>query len=153
MAWPEFVARGYLRKLMRQIAPMEPIPSAGVAKPERLVLVTSCGVHLRTDVPFDVASETGDSSWREFPWIATPAELAISHPHYDHGLVTSDWETALPRRILEGLVIAGRLRGLHDRVASFMGFVTRLDEFRAGAACVASELRRAEVDAALLTPC
>lgn len=47
-----------------------------------MALVTTTGVHLRTDRPFDL---NGDASFRVIPGRAAPHDLQITHQAYDRG--------------------------------------------------------------------
>ena len=44
-------------------------------------LITTAGVHLREQEPFDVS---GDTSWRLLPGDVESDQLMVTHNHYDH---------------------------------------------------------------------
>ena len=44
-------------------------------------LVTTAGVHLRDQQPFDLA---GDNTWRLIPGDVHADQLMVTHGHYDH---------------------------------------------------------------------
>jgi len=46
-----------------------------------VALVTTTGVHLRDQEPYNVE---GDNSWRIVPGDTTSTQLMVTHDHYDH---------------------------------------------------------------------
>ena len=62
----------------------------------RLALVTTGGIHLKTQPPFDMQDRHGDPTFREIPADATPADLAISHDYYDNRDADSDINIVFP---------------------------------------------------------
>jgi len=153
VAWPEFIARGYLRKLLRAYdGEIGPVVSPAVVEP-RLALLTSCGIHRRTDRPFDIHGPEGDPSFRSVRWGDEPADWVISHPHFDPARLRGDFELALPRAAVDDLCTEGHVESVHPEIPTFMGFCRDLRAFVDGAAGVARELSEAAVNGALLTPC
>ena len=134
------------------------IPWAPLQKPLAdcvLALVTTAGVHLRTDAPFDMTDPDGDPTFRVIPADASPAALAITHDYYDHSAADRDLNVVLPLERARELVAAGRIRALARHVYSFMGHVdgrhlATLVEREAPD--VAARLVRDGADAVFLTP-
>src|SRR3972149_8639893 len=62
----------------------------------RLALITTGGVHLRGEPPFDMSDPEGDASFRRIPNDAAPEALAISHDYYDHRDADRDVNLVLP---------------------------------------------------------
>ncbi len=154
MAWPEFFARGYLRKLLRPFPELSTPMGSGAAPAEpTLALLTSCGVHRQDDDSFDVTAPDGDPSFRSVSWGDRDEQWTISHPHFDHADLESDFELALPRRAVESWVAQRRLATPYREIPTFMGFSRDLETFVANAAAVAERLASDGVQAALLTPC
>jgi D-proline reductase (dithiol) PrdB len=63
------------------------IPFARVRKPlpsARIALLTTAGVHLRAQLPFDMENPDGDPTYREIPGTVDVSELMITHKYYDH---------------------------------------------------------------------
>jgi len=56
----------------------------------RVALVTTAGVHLKNQPPFDVYNPDGDCTYRIIPSDALPDEFMISDSHYDHSDGDSD---------------------------------------------------------------
>ena len=134
------------------------IPWAPLGKPLAdcaLALVTTAGVHLGTDAPFDMTDPDGDPSVRVFPADSAASALTITHKYYDHSAADRDLNVVLPLDRARELVAARHIRALAPRVYSFMGHVdgrhvTTLIERSAPA--VAEQLAGDGADAVFLTP-
>ncbi len=88
----------------------------------RLALVTTGGVHLRTQPPFDMDDSRGDPTFRAIP-TDTPAEqLMITHDYYDHRDAERDLNILFPLALGNELVARGALGGLGTSY-SFMGHI------------------------------
>ena len=98
-------------------SPRGPLDRAVVA------LVTTAGVHLAADPPFDMDDPDGDPSFRVIPAGAPRAALTITHKYYDHAAADRDLNVVLPLDRLGELHDEGRVGGIAPRVYSFMGHV------------------------------
>jgi D-proline reductase (dithiol) PrdB len=134
------------------------IPWTEAKKPLReatLALVTTGGIHLKTDRPFDMSDPDGDPSYREIP-VAIPADLlTITHDYYDHRDADRDPELVFPARCLEELVARGALDALHPVAYGLMGHIEgpHIATLRERTAPeIARRLATANVDYALLVP-
>src|SRR3954468_17524039 len=58
--------------------PKKPLEQCTVA------LLTTGGLHLKSQKPFELQKKGGDWSWRAIPSSMSAGELAISHTHYGH---------------------------------------------------------------------
>jgi D-proline reductase (dithiol) PrdB len=120
-----------------------------------IALVTTTGVHLIGQPPFDMDDPEGDASFREIP-SSTPAEaLTITHNYYDHRDADADINVVFPLERLKDLEGEGFIGGVARRHFSFMGHIlqSRLGQLtRETAPAVASELKEGGVRAAFLTP-
>ena len=121
-----------------------------------LAIVTTGGVHLRSDPPFDMSDPSGDPTFRDIP-TDTPAELlTITHDYYDHRDADRDLELVFPARSLRELVERGFLGSLHPHAYGLMGHIDgphlmkTLQEQTAPE--IARRLAAAGVDYALLIP-
>ena len=56
----------------------------------RLALITTGGVHLRSQTPFNMADPAGDPTFREIPASTSPNDLSITHNYYDHADADKD---------------------------------------------------------------
>ena len=134
------------------------IPWAAPRKPLReavLALVTTGGVHLRSDTPFDMTDPNGDPGFREFPANSPREFLTITHDYYDHRDAELDLELVFPARSLQELVKRGALGTLHPSAFGLMGHIDghHLETLRQRTAPeIARRLTAAGVDYALLVP-
>ena len=112
-------------------------------------LVTTAGVHLRHQEPFD---ERGDNTWRLIPGDVRAADLMVTHAHYDHRHADQDINCVFPIDRLRELADAGIIGGVGDRHAGFMGYTQRLrDLYERAAPEMAQVVERSRADAVLLT--
>jgi D-proline reductase (dithiol) PrdB len=131
-------------------APMRtPLGEAVVA------LVTTAGVHLRTDPPFDMDDPDGDPTVRIIPADAPRDAVTITHRYYDHSAADRDLNVVLPVDRLRELADERRIGGIAPRIYSFMGHVdgrhlgTLIERT---APDVAARLAADGADAVFLTP-
>jgi D-proline reductase (dithiol) PrdB len=134
------------------------VPWTPMRKPIResaVALVTTAGVHLQADPPFDMTDPDGDPSFRIIPLDALRGQVRITHKYYDHTAADRDLNVVVPIDRLRELVAAGRVGGAAPCVYSFMGHidgrhVRTLVETTAPE--VARRLRADGAEAAVLTP-
>ena len=117
----------------------------------RLGLVSTAGLHLRSDRPFG----GGDPSYRVIPSSAGPNDIILSHSSigFDHTGFYRDINLAFPIERLAELVARGTLGSVAPNHYSFMGAQrdpTRIIEDTAPE--VARRLIAEQVDAVLLVP-
>jgi D-proline reductase (dithiol) PrdB len=123
------MVRTWIKKEAQTSHPHE-IPWAPLSKPLRestVALVSSAGLALVTDQPFNQAGERrnpwwGDPSFRILPRRATERDVRLYHLHVDPGLAERDLNTFFPlQRLLEleGSEEIGRSASHHY---SFMGY-------------------------------
>jgi D-proline reductase (dithiol) PrdB len=138
-----------------------PIPWTPLSKPLKeatLALVTSAGISLKTDPPFDMEREKreatwGDRSFRPLPREATEKEIDVNHLHINTGYIKQDINVMLPLARMAELEKEGVIGRLAPTAYSFYGFQWDNTEFLKEAIKPISEKMRVEgVDAVLLTP-
>ena len=121
----------------------------------RLALVTTGGVHLMSQHPFDMMDPAGDPRFREIPADTSPKDLGITHDYYDHTDADRDINVVFPiERVLE-LKKLGDIGDVNHRHFSFMGHITNQHVntlIRDTAPQVASALKSDGVDIVILTP-
>jgi D-proline reductase (dithiol) PrdB len=116
----------------------------------RLALVTTGGVHLPEDAPFDIDDPLGDCSYREIP--AAAQTLTWTHAYHTPGRA-DDLDAVFPLWTLRGLAREGVVGDLNHRHFSFMGAIHDPGPLaRESAPEVAGKLAEDGVDAVLLTP-
>jgi len=101
------------------------VAQAKLAKPlsqSRLTLVSSCGVHLKTDEPLDVCHPFGDFSFLRVPSKAKHADLVIHQLKYPHDDADLDINVIFPIERLQDLSEEGVLGGLTPNFFSFIGY-------------------------------
>ena len=75
------------------------VPFTPLRKPLRacrLALITTGGVHLREQPPYDMADPRGDPSYRAIPADTPYARLTITHDYYDHRDAERDLNESSP---------------------------------------------------------
>jgi len=120
-----------------------------------VALVTTAGVHVRTDPPFDMVDKDGDPSFRAIARDTPLKQLCITHDYYDHRDADKDLNIVLPLTRLDELARDQVIGGVAAFHYSFMGHidgphVSRL--LSETAPEVARRLKREQVDAVVLTP-
>lgn len=134
------------------------IPFASVTKPlsaARVALITTGGVHLRDQSPFDMDNPDGDATYRAIPAAADVASLTITHKYYNHSDADEDINVLFPLPLLRELAMKGVIGAAAPRHFSFMGHIegAQLPILnRETAPEVAAKLRADGVDFAFLTP-
>jgi D-proline reductase (dithiol) PrdB len=137
---------------------IDPVPWAPMKKPLdkcRLALVSSAGLIVAGQAPFDESIRGGDYSFREIPFNTHMPALIDTHRSdlYDHSGLRHDRNLAFPLDRMRELTQNGRIGSLNHRHLSFMGSITapgRLTQKTAPAAV--SKLVEDKVDIALLVP-
>lgn len=155
MAWPRFLVKAVVKKLLKPVVErLEEIPFAPAPERPLIALLSSCGVHLASDTPFRTGDLAGDPTFRRVPKRTPPADLTVSHGHYDDAGVRADPGICLPVAALERLVEEGEAAGVFDPCFTFKGYFRETRAFiDEHCAAVARELVAGEVGAALITPC
>jgi D-proline reductase (dithiol) PrdB len=121
----------------------------------RLSLVTTGGVHLRSQQPFDMMDTDGDPTFREIPADTSPGDLEITHDYYDHRDADRDINVVFPIERVRELKNTGEIGEVNHRHFSFMGHmknsnISTLSDITAPS--VASALKEDGADIAILTP-
>lgn len=130
-------------------------PVTPLAKPlseSKLALLTTGGLHLRTDTPFDTRYLEGDCSYRMLPGTVRHEDIAVTHESYDHKFIDADWNCVFPVDRMREYLREGRLGGLSEEHYSFMGHIYVTGPLLENARAVGRRLRELGVEAAFLTP-
>ena len=121
-------------------------------------LVTTAGISLKTDVPFDMAREKtepawGDPSYRAIPQTATEKDIEVSHLHIKTDYIKQDINVMLPLTRFQEFEKEGIIGKLAPTCYSYYGFqldpTVLLNETMPQ---VAARMRAENVEAVLLTP-
>lgn len=135
-----------------------PIPFARMTKPLAectVSLITTGGIHLRSQPGFDMAEPDGDASLREIPGDVALVDLTITHDYYNHSSADRDLNVIFPLEHFRQLAQQRVIGGLARRHFGLMGHIEgthlrRLQEQTAPE--IAAKLRADGVDFAFLTP-
>ena len=134
------------------------IPWARLTKPlaESVVaLVTTAGVHLKSQEPFNMDDPDGDPNFRAIPTDAPRSNLTITHKYYDHSSADRDINVVLPFDRMREFVAEKRIGGIGPFVYGFMGHIhgrhlRTLIEVSGPE--VARQIKRDGAEAVILTP-
>ena len=137
------------------------VPDNPVAKLEKplseckFALVTTAGLRLESDAPFDRSIKLGDTSFREIPDDVDVQTLFEDHKSdaFDHAGIEQDKNLALPLERFRELVEQKQIGALNRRHFSFAGSIIAPKKLiEQSAPQVARELKNDDVDAVFLTP-
>ena len=121
----------------------------------RLALITTGGVHLRSQTPFNMADPAGDPTFREIPANTSPNDLSITHNYYDHADADKDINIILPIDRVQDLKRTRDINDVNHRHFSFMRHIKQhhIETLVNNTAPkVAEALRLDGVDIVILTP-
>lgn len=109
--WDDAVPLPDLAELTR------PLPEAKVG------LLTSAGVHLRSQDQFDMINPEGDATYRIIPGEVAVTDLRITHDYYDHSAADQDVNCVFPIERLREMVLDGAIGAMAPRHVGFMGHI------------------------------
>lgn len=159
----------YLDVLTRRMAknwqnqPLEPrtVSWTDFSKPaseSTVALISSAGLALKSDTPFDQEGERnnpwwGDPSFRVIPKTAQGDDLDLYHLHLNPDLVAQDLNTLFPLEILREAEKDGTIKNAADRHYSYMGYLLQPEEMLNFSVPKMVEMMKSDqVDAAILVP-
>jgi D-proline reductase (dithiol) PrdB len=118
-----------------------------------VALVSTAGVHLKTQPAHDLLNPHGDASFREIPGDTQARDLAVDHVHYDTADAAADPNCVFPLDRLRELVAEGVIGAAAPLHFGFMGFIPDGRLLRDTTAPIVAERLRAQgTDAVVLTP-
>jgi D-proline reductase (dithiol) PrdB len=124
----------------------------------RFGLLTSAGISLKSDPPFDMQREKeeptwGDRSYRMLPRNTAAKDIDVNHLHINTRYIKEDLNVILPLNRMAELEQEGLIGQLADTAYSFYGFQWQSTEFLQEAIePISCKLKQEEVEAVLLTP-
>lgn len=137
---------------------IEGLPWAPVKKElkaSKVALVTTAGVHLKDQTPFNMHDSQGDPTYRKIPSAAPRDSYTITHDYYDHTDADKDLNIVFPIDRLREMKEAGIIGSVAETNFGFMGHIDgpHIDTLvKKTAPEVAKKLRKEGVDVVLLTP-
>lgn len=154
-----------LRAWTRTFIPDEefkgPIPWTPMSKPlsqTTMALVTSAGISIKSDPPFDMEREKkeplrGDRSFRTIPSETTEKDIEVNHLHINTTYIKQDINVILPLARMAELEKEKIIGHLAPTAYSFYGFQWQNDDFLSEAIePISKKMKREGVGAVLLTP-
>ena len=154
-----------LRVLLSQEIPAGPftgyIPWTELKKPVKgltFSLMTSAGINIKGDPPFDMEREKreplwGDPTCREIPKYITETDIDVNHLHINTSYVKQDINVMLPVKRFKELEDEGVIGRLAHTCYSYYGFQLDATELLDKAMPkVAAKMSEEGVEAVLLTP-
>jgi D-proline reductase (dithiol) PrdB len=150
---PEYEREHFLAKVPALPAfPGRPWAQGPALANRRVAIVTTAGLHLRTDRPFGAGASGID--YRVIPGDVGAAELVTSHQsvNFDRSGMQADWNVVFPLDRLKELArdkVIGSVAAFHY---SFMGAISPVTKYEPRARELARILRQDAVDAVLLSP-
>ena len=155
---------GLVKRLVRTWIKLEPqrdIPWTPLTKPLEectVALLSSAGLALKSDQPFDQEGERrnpwwGDPSSRLLPRDANPKDIALYHMHISNKIVESDINTLFPLERLLELEKWGCIGQVAAHHYSYMGYILQpqvlLEETLPA---MIEQMKQDQVDVVLLVP-
>jgi D-proline reductase (dithiol) PrdB len=130
---------GITRRMIQNWIKMEqprPIPWTPLSKPLSectVTLLSSAGIALKNDRPFDQEGERqnpwwGDPSYRVLPKTATEEDVRLYHMHIDPSYAGQDLNCLFPLHHLQELENRGRIGRSGPRHYSMMGYILDPEE-------------------------
>lgn len=157
----DFLTRKVMRGWMEHEVPPSDIPWTPLHQPLSactVALVSSAGVALHSQAPFDQEGERrnpwwGDPSYRLIPRGTRTTDVHLYHLHIDTSFGEQDLNCVLPLERLGELEAVGEIGRSAPTHYSFMGYLLRPEEFlRTSVPAMIQGMRSEGVDAALLVP-
>ena len=137
------------------------IPWTALKKPiseTTFTLMTSAGISMKTDPPFDVAREKreplwGDPSCRLIPASAAEKDIEINHLHINTDYIKQDINVMLPLKRFQEFEKEGIIGRLASTCYSYYGFqMAPAELIEQNMPAVADQMQAENVEAVLLTP-
>jgi D-proline reductase (dithiol) PrdB len=137
------------------------IPWSPPAKPMsqcRVSIVSSAGVALKTDEPFDQEIErrdpwSSDPSYRVLPRATATGDVRVYHLHINTSFAQQDLSCVMPLERLSQLEAQGEIAHSAPSHYSYMGYTLRPDVLlRHTVPGIIGQLRQEQVDAVVLVP-
>lgn len=118
----------------------------------KLALVTTGGLHLKKDTPFDTKFDGGDCSYRMLPNDVKHDDIMVTHESYDHKFINEDLNCVFPIDRMREYVQEGIIKPLSEEHYSFMGHIYVTGPLLENSRKVGNRLKELGVDIAFLTP-
>ncbi|MEW6599860.1 MAG: glycine/sarcosine/betaine reductase selenoprotein B family protein [Nitrospirota bacterium] len=118
----------------------------------KLSIVTTGGIHLKNDIPFDLSLKDGDCTYRILPKEISLDEIAVSHKWYNHKFINKDINCVFPIDRMKEYVQKGVIHSISEEHLSFMGHIYFTAPLLKQSLKAGRYLKKLGVDIAFLTP-
>jgi D-proline reductase (dithiol) PrdB len=124
----------------------------------KVTLVSTAGIFVKGDEPFDYGREWAEPSWgdpshREIPRTAGQDDVVYSHLHIDTSFLTRDRNVAWPVDIFNDYEKEGKIGALANTLYSIMGYIPNFSPLIKRTAPLMVESMKAQcVDVAFIVP-
>lgn len=155
---------GITKRVVKSWIDLEPprqIPWTALPKPLSectVALISSGGIALKTDTPFDQEGERqnpwwGDPTYRVIPKTTSAEDIKLYHLHVDPTFVEQDINCLLPLQRLAELEAAGEIGRVAESHYSFMGYNLQPEQLlEESTPVITRSLQDEEVDVVVLIP-
>jgi D-proline reductase (dithiol) PrdB len=127
---------GITKRMIKNWISMEmprPIPWTPLTRPLsecNVALLSSAGIALKDDKPFDQEGERqnpwwGDPTYRILPKTATEKDVRLYHLHIDPSYAEQDLNCLFPLQRLQEMENSGRIGCMSERHYSIMGYILK----------------------------
>lgn len=117
-----------------------------------VALITTGGLHLKSDEPFDLNISDGDSSFRKIPGDILADDLHIVHKWYNHKFINTDLNCVFPIDRMKEYVENGTIGSLSKEHFSFMGHIYETGPLLKSSKKLGRILKENGIDIAFITP-
>ena len=119
----------------------------------KVALLSTAGVHLKTDIPFNLDLHPGDHTIRIVPGDASEQDLTVTHMYYDLKSAKKDTTIVFPIQQLKELKQAGVIGEISDIHIGLFGGIMDTEHVEAESIPKVVELfKNKNIDVALLVP-
>ena len=155
---------GITKRMIKNWIKMEEprlIPWTPLSKPLSectVTMISSAGIALKTDKPFDQEGERqnpwwGDPSYRILPKTATEVEVRLYHMHIDPSYAEQDINCLFPLQRLQQMEDRGRIGRMSPRHYSIMGYILNPEQLlRETVPALIRDLKADLADVVVLVP-
>jgi D-proline reductase (dithiol) PrdB len=117
VAFSKNFPKAYNKFTLKHVDKLAGLPETILAKPLgecKAALLSTAGVHLKTDTPFDLDIARGDHTIRIVPGNAREEELTVTHMYYDTKSAKKDTSIVFPIQQLHELQHEGAVGSVAD---------------------------------------
>lgn len=148
--------KAYNNFTLKHVNRQNGMPETLLAKPLsecKIALLSTAGVHLKTDSPFNLDLHPGDHTIRIVPGDAREEDLTVTHMYYDTKSAKKDTTIVFPVRQLKELEQSGVIGAVSDIHIGLYGGIMETGQVEAESIPKVVELfKNKRIDVALLVP-